>query len=313
MNTSIFRKANPRRATSASRFLPSLEAMEERVVMSHAMVAVAPAVQVAPAAAARSTVSLPISVTGLTVNQILTDATGALSGVAGTLTGTLAGLPFTTPITLAATPPPDGSPAGTCPVLDLHINAIHLNLLGLHVDTSDICLSLTATDGPGNLLGNLVCDVAHLLDGTTLPSVGGLLSDINGLLGQTGTLTSLGGTASRVTSITGLLGAELSSALGHLNVAGVGTAAATAATPSVTNILNLSVGPVDLNLLGLNVHLDNCADGPVTVDITAVSGPGNLLGNLLGGLVHLLDNSNPSVAAINSALHTLIKGIRKLV
>ena len=32
-----------------------------------------------------------------------------------------------------------------------------------------------------------------------------------------------------------------------------------------TDILNLSLGPVDLNLLGLDVQLDDCEGGPVTV------------------------------------------------
>jgi hypothetical protein len=34
--------------------------------------------------------------------------------------------------------------------------------------------------------------------------------------------------------------------------------------------------PLDLNLLGLAIHLDR-----ILLDITAQSGPGNLLGNLL--------------------------------
>ena len=49
-------------------------------------------------------------------------------------------------------------------------------------------------------------------------------------------------------------------------------------------ILDLALGPVDLTLLGLNVHLDDCDDGPVTVEITARRGA--LLGNLLCGLLH---------------------------
>jgi hypothetical protein len=69
---------------------------------------------------------------------------------------------------------------------------------------------------------------------------------------------------------------------------------------ATTNVLNLSLGPVNLNLLGLNVHLDNCANGPVTVDITAQSGPGNLLGNLLGNLSHLLDSHAGTVALANA-------------
>ena len=57
-------------------------------------------------------------------------------------------------------------------------------------------------------------------------------------------------------------------------------------------ILHLALGPLDLTLLGLNVVLDNCANGAVTVDITAVTGQGNLLGNLLcellgGNLINL--------------------------
>ncbi len=57
-------------------------------------------------------------------------------------------------------------------------------------------------------------------------------------------------------------------------------------------ILHLSLGPLDLNLLGLDVVLDNCSGGAITVDITAVTGQGNLLGNLLcellgGNLINL--------------------------
>jgi hypothetical protein len=48
-------------------------------------------------------------------------------------------------------------------------------------------------------------------------------------------------------------------------------------------ILNLELGPIDLTLLGLNVSLDNCKGGPVTVDITARRGA--LLGDLLCGLL----------------------------
>ncbi|MGI8603161.1 MAG: hypothetical protein ACR2OZ_09185 [Verrucomicrobiales bacterium] len=55
---------------------------------------------------------------------------------------------------------------------------------------------------------------------------------------------------------------------------------------------HLILGPVELNLLGLEVVLDDCSGGPVVVDITAETGKGNLLGNLLcdvleGGLLDL--------------------------
>jgi hypothetical protein len=50
------------------------------------------------------------------------------------------------------------------------------------------------------------------------------------------------------------------------------------------DILNLVLGPLDLNLLGLEIHLNR-----VVLDIVAVTGAGNLLGNLLCALVGLLD------------------------
>jgi hypothetical protein len=74
-----------------------------------------------------------------------------------------------------------GSAAGittqaTCDILTLDIGAIHLDLLGLVVDLAPINLDITAVSGAGNLLGNLLCAVAGLLD----PN--GFLTDlINGL------------------------------------------------------------------------------------------------------------------------------------
>lgn len=49
-------------------------------------------------------------------------------------------------------------------------------------------------------------------------------------------------------------------------------------------VLALDLGPLHLDLLGLVVDL-----APVILDITAVPGPGNLLGNLLCAVVSLLD------------------------
>jgi hypothetical protein len=56
------------------------------------------------------------------------------------------------------------------------------------------------------------------------------------------------------------------------------------------NVLHLVLGPLNLNLLGLAVHLNK-----VVLDITANSGSGNLLGNLLCAVAHLLDNSGLSL------------------
>jgi hypothetical protein len=68
------------------------------------------------------------------------------------------------------------------------------------------------------------------------------------------------------------------------------SAAAPMAVQATCSVLHLVLGPLDLNLLGLKVHLNR-----VVLDITAQSGPGNLLGNLLCAVTHLLDNVSPSL------------------
>ena len=85
---------------------------------------------------------------------------------------------------------------------------------------------------------------------------------------------------------------------GHL------AAATTSATAATCSILHLVLGPLDLNLLGLKVHLDR-----VVLDITAQSGSGNLLGNLLCAVAHLLDGTSPTLTdllRLSSLLNRII-------
>ena len=56
------------------------------------------------------------------------------------------------------------------------------------------------------------------------------------------------------------------------------------AAQATCDILHLELGPLDLDVLGLVIHLDR-----VVLDITAEQGPGNLLGNLLCAIAGLLD------------------------
>lgn len=84
-------------------------------------------------------------------------------------------------------------------------------------------------------------------------------------------------------------------------------AALAAVAPGATcDILHLTLGPLDLNLLGLVVHLDQ-----VNLDVTAESGPGNLLGNLLCAVANLLNGPNLAgllqqlVDALNALLNAL--------
>jgi hypothetical protein len=64
--------------------------------------------------------------------------------------------------------------ANSCPILHLVLGPLDLNLLGLVVHLDKVVLDITAQPGPGNLLGNLLCAVAGLLDGNS--------TGLNGLL-----------------------------------------------------------------------------------------------------------------------------------
>ncbi len=66
------------------------------------------------------------------------------------------------------------------------------------------------------------------------------------------------------------------------------------------DILRLRLGPVDLDLLGLVVHLDR-----IVLDITAAPGPGNLLGNLLCAVAGLLDQG----LNLNGVLRDLLNAV----
>ncbi len=66
------------------------------------------------------------------------------------------------------------------------------------------------------------------------------------------------------------------------------------------DVLNLVLGPLDLNLLGLEVHLNQ-----VILDIVAVSGAGNLLGNLLCAVTNLL-NGGVALGQIVNLLNSIL-------
>jgi hypothetical protein len=156
-------------------------------------------------------------------------------------------------------------PGQPCPILNLELGPVELNLLGLVVETSKICLDITARPGGGKLLGNLLCSVARLLDrGVPLSQI------LAGL------------TATEVNQLTDAIREVLNAALNQLNNAVV---TAVQQGQNGCTILDLALGPLELDVLGLVVELDDCANGPVTVTITAVPGTGNLLGNLLCGVL----------------------------
>ena len=72
-------------------------------------------------------------------------------------------------------------PAG-CDILSLDLGPLTLDVLGLVVVLQPVVLDIVAVPGAGNLLGNLLCAVAGLLDGGGL--IAGLLAQIADLLNQ---------------------------------------------------------------------------------------------------------------------------------
>jgi uncharacterized membrane protein YeiH len=198
--------------------------------------------------------------------------------------GNIGSTPFQLPLILT----PGATPAGaTCPILDLRLGPIDLSLLGLNVATSPICLEITATSG-GGLLGDLLCSIANLLNGgSPLADVLAGLTPAQLTLLDQGLTTVLNQVFVPITSSNALVGASC-------------------------DVLNLAVGPLDLTILGLNVQLDNCSGGPVTVDITATPG-GGLLGDLLCNLADVLHTPRPNTTAVLTLLRQIASAIGQLI
>jgi hypothetical protein len=84
------------------------------------------------------------------------------------------------------------------------------------------------------------------------------------------------------------------------------TSAATAAQglpplPNACTILNLRLGPINLNLLGLVVRTNE-----INLRIDAQRGPGNLLGNLLCAITGILDPQAAATSQLAAALNAIL-------
>jgi hypothetical protein len=114
------------------------------------------------------------------LHSVLTNADGSSAGTADT--------PVTLPLQLPGASTTDASALAACNILHLVLGPLDLNLLGLAVHLNTVVLDITAHSGPGNLLGNLLCAVAGLLDGASLPlgQITALLNQILALLGLLG-------------------------------------------------------------------------------------------------------------------------------
>ena len=121
--------------------------------------------------------------TGTLNIQRFTTVNGQLAAV-GTLTGTLTNSLGTVLGTITQSVTMLVTAQGTCQILHLTLGPLDLNLLGLQVHLNQVVLDVTAQSGPGNLLGNLLCSVSHLLDSNTAATaLANLLNNILHLLG----------------------------------------------------------------------------------------------------------------------------------
>lgn len=131
---------------------------------------VAPTMVAAQAKAPASPLTIPVTGTGggavfsgtfqlqkFAVDQGQLVASGILTGVMTTATGA------TTSVARSVTMPAAVTQA-TCDILHLDLGPLDLNILGLQINLSQIVLDITAQAGAGNLLGNLLCAVANLLN-----------------------------------------------------------------------------------------------------------------------------------------------------
>lgn len=161
---------------------------------------------VAPAQAANSSAksALAVPVTGsfapsTTTGPLTSAGTGNFAGTfniqqfanqngnlvaLGTLVGTLTNAAGqVTSVVINNVAVPVTAATGSCPILSLTLGPLHLDLLGLVIDLNQINLNITAVPGAGNLLGNLLCDVANLLNSNgALTSITNLLNQILGAL-----------------------------------------------------------------------------------------------------------------------------------
>jgi len=162
----------------------------------------------------------------------------------------------------------------TTPVVHLTVAPVHLNLLGVDVDTSPIQLTITAHSGQGLVLGNVVRDLANLFN-PPLPNKLDVKT-INDKLQQ--------------------LLTELNQQIPGIAPAPVQTVAA---TPG--QVVSLTVPPINLNLLGLGLQTST-----ISVNATAQSGNGLLLGNVLTTALNTLSATPQDLADLSNNLNALL-------
>lgn len=109
-----------------------------------------------------------LKVTNISVVNGAMQAKGFVTNQAQTVRVPFSAVPITVPT--------------ACPILNLTLGPLHLNLLGLVVNLNRVHLTLTALPGPGALLGNLLCAIANLLNGSSPTAQTAVLKAVNQIL-----------------------------------------------------------------------------------------------------------------------------------
>ncbi len=176
-------------------------------------------------------------------------ATAAGTRATGTATATLTPI-GQHPTTLSKTVTLSATRAGSCTILTLNLEELNLNLLGLNVHLEKVVLNVTGQPH-GGVLGSLFCSLARArVKAARVAAV----SRINGALRRGGKVEPLS--------------------------FAVGVRASAAATGPTCSVLDLVLGPLNLNLLGLVVDLNR-------VHLTVTAEPtGGVLGSLFCGLAN---------------------------
>ena len=239
--------------------------------------------------------SLPlVDVTGIVIDsvdvvdgQLVATATVTLDVVGRTVTHIVE-----FPLDLGGSP----GAAGECDILHVELGPIDLDLLGLVVALDDceggpVTVDIVAMAG-GDLLGDLLCEIAGLLDG-------GL--DLGTLLG--------GLEDDELTLLTDAIEDVLNAVLDRvLMTSAVAADVSAASHQDGCDILMLEIPDgLTLTLLGLEVDTSG-----ICLDVHAERGPGNLLGNLLCGLTNLLNNRGNNVGGQLAHVRNILRLLDRL-
>ena len=138
----------------------------------------------------------------------------------------------------------------------------------------------------------------------SVPVVGTAAGTVTGALNGTATITRFVVNNGQLTAV-GTLTGTITNAAGNVQSIATtfSTAIAPAAMTAACEILHLDPGPIDLNLLGLTIHTNE-----IVLDIAAVPGPGNLLGNLLCSVANLLNGSG-ALSGIANLLNQILAAL----